>query len=101
MPGTCATVTMQGRRALPAELQTLITPAGGEISRRTVSGLDSARAAMVIAVLQRWGGVALAGKDVLAATVGGAQMIEPAADLPLAWRSGRRSGTSRWPPAWW
>ena len=84
VPGTCATVALQGRRAVPAELQTLITPAGGEASRRTVSGLDAARAAMVIAVLQRWGGVALAGKDVLAATVGGAKMMEPAADLPLA-----------------
>ena len=84
VPGTCATVTLQGRRALPAELQTLITPSTGEVSRRTVSGLDSARAAMVIAVLQRWGGVALGGKDVLAATVGGARMTEPAADLPLA-----------------
>ena len=66
MPGTCATVTVQGRRALPVEVQSLIAPAGGEISRRTVSGLDSARTAMVLAVLQRWGGVALAGQDVLA-----------------------------------
>ncbi len=91
VPGTCATVTMQGRRPLPAELQALVTP-GAEVSRRTVSGLDSARASMVIAVLQRWGGVALSGKDVLAATVGGARMIEPAADLPLAlaiWSSAR------------
>jgi len=84
VPGTCATITLQGRRALPAELQTLIVASSGEVSRRTVSGLDSARAAMVIAVLQRWGGVAMAGKDVLAATVGGAKMTEPAADLPLA-----------------
>ena len=84
VPGTCATVSLQGRRAVPAELQALIAPSVGEVSRRTVSGLDSARAAMVIAVLQRWGGVALAGKDVLAATVGGARMLEPAADLPLA-----------------
>ncbi len=92
VPGTCATVTMQGRRALPVEVQSLIAPAGGEISRRTVSGLDSARTAMVLAVLQRWGGVALAGQDVLAATIGGAKMIEPAADLPLAlavWSSAR------------
>jgi len=84
VPGTCATVAMQGRRAVPVELQALITPSSGEVSRRTVSGVDSARAAMVIAVLQRWGGVAVAGKDVLAATVGGAKMMEPAADLPLA-----------------
>jgi DNA repair protein RadA/Sms len=84
VPGTCATITLDGRRALPAELQTLVTVSTGEASRRTVSGLDSARATMVIAVLQRWGGVALGGKDVLAATVGGARMLEPAADLPLA-----------------
>ena len=92
VPGTCTTVALQGRRALPVELQTLITPAGGETGRRTVSGLDSARAAMVVAILQRWSGVGLAGKEVLAATVGGWKMTEPAADLALAlalWSSSR------------
>ncbi len=92
VPGTCATVSMQGRRAIPAEVQTLITPAATETSRRTVSGLDGSRTAMVIAVLQRWGGVPLGGRDVLAATVGGVKMLEPAADLPLAlalWSSAR------------
>jgi DNA repair protein RadA/Sms len=92
VPGTCTTVALQGRRALPVELQTLITPAGGEVGRRTVSGLDSARAAMVVAILQRWSGVGLSGKEVLAATVGGWKMTEPAADLALAlalWSSSR------------
>jgi DNA repair protein RadA/Sms len=92
VPGTCTTVALQGRRALPVELQTLITPAGGETGRRTVSGLDSARAAMVVAILQRWSGVGLGGKEVLAATVGGWKMTEPAADLALAlalWSSSR------------
>jgi DNA repair protein RadA/Sms len=92
VPGTCTTVALQGRRALPVELQTLITPAGGEAGRRTVSGLDSARAAMVVAILQRWAAVGLAGKEVLAATVGGWKMTEPAADLALAlalWSSSR------------
>ncbi len=92
VPGTCTTVSMQGRRALPAELQTLITPAAADNGRRTVSGLDASRTAMVIAVLQRWGGIGFGGKDVLAATVGGVKMLEPAADLPLAlalWSSAR------------
>jgi len=84
VPGTCTTVTLQGRRALPVELQTLITPSGAESGRRTVSGIDSARAAMVVAILQRWSGVSLAGKEVLAATVGGWKITEPAADLALA-----------------
>ncbi len=92
VPGTCATITLQGRRPVPVEVQALITPASGEQSRRTVSGLDSTRAAMVTAIAQRWGGVALAGRDVLAATVGGIRTIEPATDLALAlalWSSAR------------
>jgi DNA repair protein RadA/Sms len=57
-----------------------------------VSGLDSARAAMVIAVTQRWSDVGLGGRDVLAATVGGIRTVEPATDLALAlalWSSAR------------
>ncbi len=82
--GTCTTVALQGRRAMPVELQTLITPSGAESGRRTVSGLDPSRAAMVVAILQRWSGVSLAGKEVLASTVGGWKIAEPAADLALA-----------------
>lgn len=92
VPGTCATVSVQGRRALPVEIQALVGPAAGDTQRRSVSGLDQARVAMVLAVLQRWGGVRLANCDVLAATVGGAKMTEPAADLALAmavWSSAR------------
>ena len=92
IPGTCATVVLQGRRAMPVEVQALVAPSSGESGRRTISGLDSTRATLVQAVLQRWGGLNLAHKDVLAATVGGAKVPEPAADLPLAmaiWSSER------------
>jgi len=85
IPGTCSTVTMQGRRALPVELQALVGAGEGEgPPRRTLSGLDGSRAAMVLAVLQRLGGVNVAKREVLAATVGGVKVLEPAADLPLA-----------------
>jgi DNA repair protein RadA/Sms len=76
------------------ELQTLITPSAGDTGRRTVSGIDPARAAMVVAILQRWSGVGLAGKEVLAATVGGLRITEPGADLALAlaiWSSAREA----------
>jgi DNA repair protein RadA/Sms len=81
--GTCTTVMMQGRRALPVEIQTLVSQSGGG-AQRTVSGLDAARVAMVLAVAGRWAGVSVGGCDVLAATVGGARTTEPAADLALA-----------------
>lgn len=83
VPGTCTSIIMQGRRALPVEIQTLVGPAGGS-SHRTVSGLDSARVAMVLAVVNHWAGLAVTGRDVLAATVGGARASEPAVDLALA-----------------
>lgn len=82
--GTCVTVTLEGRRPLAAEIQALVAPTLLSNPRRTTSGLDSSRLAMVLAVLQRRGGVALSDKDVYASTVGGARVVEPAADLALA-----------------
>ena len=85
IPGTCSMVTMQGRRAIPVELQALVgtTDSDGP-ARRTLSGLDASRAALVLAVLHRLGGVNVAKREVLAATVGGVRVVEPAADLTLA-----------------
>jgi DNA repair protein RadA/Sms len=84
VPGTCVTVTLEGRRPLAAEIQALVAPTMLSNPRRTTSGVDSSRLAMVLAVLQRRGGLLLADKDVYASTVGGARVVEPAADLALA-----------------
>lgn len=84
VPGTCVTVAMEGRRALVTEVQALIgAPVPGS-PRRTVSGLDGARLAMVLAVLQRRSKLQLHDREVFAATVGGVRVIEPAADLGVA-----------------
>jgi DNA repair protein RadA/Sms len=85
VPGTCATVAMEGRRALVTEVQALIGATMPGSPRRTVSGLDGARLAMVLAVLQRrTAGLTLHDREVFAATVGGIRVVEPAADLALA-----------------
>jgi len=84
VPGTCVTVTLEGRRPLLAEVQTLICASSAELARRVTSGLDSARVGMMLAVLQRRAGVAIGRQDVYAATVGGVRLSEPAADLALA-----------------
>ena len=84
VPGTCVTVTLEGRRPLPVEVQTLICDSAAELARRVVSGLDSARVGMVVAVLQRRARVTIGKQDVYAATVGGVRLTEPAADLALA-----------------
>ncbi|GGM39510.1 DNA repair protein RadA [Dactylosporangium sucinum] len=82
--GTCVSVAMEGRRALVTEVQTLIGAQMPGSPRRTVSGLDSARLAMVLAVLQRRAQIQLHDREVYAATVGGLRVTEPAADLALA-----------------
>ncbi len=82
--GTAITVTVEGKRPLLAEVQSLVAGTGLTNPRRAVSGLDSSRLAMVLAVLQRRGNVKLVDREVFAATVGGMRVTEPAADLAVA-----------------
>lgn len=83
-PGTCLTVTQEGKRPLLVEVQSLITESAAGQSRRSVSGVDSSRVAMMLAVLsQNIPGTHLAKSDVFTATVGGAKLSEPASDLAI------------------
>jgi len=82
--GTCVTVTVEGRRPMPAEVQALVDKSQLTNPRRAVSGLDSGRVGMVLAVLSSRGGYRLGEFDVYTATVGGVRLSEPAADLAVA-----------------
>ncbi|BEP14350.1 DNA repair protein RadA [Acidothermaceae bacterium B102] len=84
VPGTCVTVAVEGRRPLVAEVQSLVGTATAPSPRRATSGLDNARLAMVLAVLERRAGFKVSDRDVYAATVGGVRLAEPAADLAVA-----------------
>jgi DNA repair protein RadA/Sms len=84
VPGTCVTVTVEGKRPLVAEVQALLAPSQLNNPRRTTSGLDSGRVAMVLAVLQRRCQVNVGAADVYASTVGGVRLTEPATDLAVA-----------------
>ncbi|MCT2582579.1 DNA repair protein RadA [Actinophytocola gossypii] len=82
--GTAVTVAVEGKRPLLGEVQALVSKSALPSPRRAVSGLDSARVAMALAVLERRGRIRLSESDVFAATVGGMRIHEPAADLALA-----------------
>jgi len=84
VPGTCVAVVLEGRRPMLAEVQALVTKSPLERPRRTTSGLDSSRVAMILAVLQQHCGIAVAMQDVFVSTVGGARLAEPASDLAVA-----------------
>lgn len=82
--GTCITVAMEGRRALPVEIQALIVGSTAPQPRRVVNGVDSSRVAMLLAVLERRAGIRLGDADVYVSTVGGIKITEPGADLAIA-----------------
>ncbi|WIV44143.1 DNA repair protein RadA [Glutamicibacter nicotianae] len=84
VPGTCITVTLEGRRPLVAEVQTLLSRSNAPAARRATSGLDAARAQMVVAVLQARAHMDLSSMDSYIATVGGVKIAEPASDLACA-----------------
>jgi DNA repair protein RadA/Sms len=83
VPGTCVAVTIEGQRALTAEIQSLVAPTTNPNPRRGVSGLDSARTAMLIAVSERAARLRLHDKDVFLATVAGMRVSDPGTDLAV------------------
>lgn len=84
VPGTCTTVTLEGRRPLVAEVQALVSPSDGKFPRRAVTGLESARVSMLAAVLEKHARVPLSTQELYASTVGGVTLGEPAVDLAVA-----------------
>ncbi|OCG74772.1 DNA repair protein RadA [Microbacterium sediminis] len=83
-PGTCVAIALEGRRALPVEVQALTIPTSAPNPRRVVHGVDSSRVAMVLAILERRAGIKTSDQDVYVSTVGGVRFTEPAADLAIA-----------------
>jgi DNA repair protein RadA/Sms len=83
-PGSIVTVTRDGRRPLLVELQALVDRMRFGAPRRVAQGLDAQRVAMLLAVLNRHGGVSLQEHDVFVNLVGGLEVSETACDLPVA-----------------
>jgi DNA repair protein RadA/Sms len=84
IPGTCVAVAMEGRRPLLSEVQALVTPTASDRPRRTTSGVDSSRLAMILAVLAQHAGIRLHNHDVFVSSVGGARLTEPSNDVAIA-----------------
>jgi DNA repair protein RadA/Sms len=81
--GSAIVPTAEGSRPMLVEVQALVAPAQYGAPRRVVSGLDSNRLAVLLAVLQRKAGVHVLDLDVFASAAGGARVDEPAVDLAL------------------
>ena len=84
-PGTAIVVVIEGTRPLLIEVQSLVNKKeGGYPPRRVANGFDLNRLHMLLAVLDRRGGVPMGEADVFVNVAGGIRITEPAADLGLA-----------------
>ena len=79
--GTCVTCVMEGMRPVLAEIQALVVTSAGGNPRRTSNGFDYNRAAMLLAVLEKRGGLKVSVCDAYINIIGGLWLDEPAADL--------------------
>ncbi len=84
VPGAAVFAGIEGTRPVLVEIQALVAPSTLAAPRRAVVGWDTARLAMVIAVLDARCGFNLSGQDVYLSVAGGLRISEPAADLAVA-----------------
>ena len=82
-PGTCVTCVMEGNRPVLAEVQALLTPTAYGNARRSSNGFDYNRAMMLLAVLEKRGGLMVSNCDAYINVIGGLSLDEPAADLAM------------------
>ena len=80
-PGTCVTCAMEGARPVLAEVQALVAPAAGSKPLRSSNGFDYNRASMLLAVLEKRGGLKVSQCNTYLNIIGGLTLEEPAADL--------------------
>ncbi len=79
--GTCVTCVMEGSRPILAEIQALITKSSANIPRRNFNGLNFNRSTLLLAVLEKRGGLRLGACDAYINVVNGLELDEPGADL--------------------
>lgn len=83
-PGSCIVPLLEGSRPMLVEVQSLVAAAPYGTPRRSCLGIEDARLALLLAVLDRRSDVDLLSRDVYANAAGGVRVTEPAADLGLA-----------------
>jgi DNA repair protein RadA/Sms len=81
--GSVIMVTREGSRPLLVEVQALVAESHAPSPRRVTVGLDQNRLAMLLAVLQRHGGITMYDQDVFVNAVGGVRISETASDLAV------------------
>mgnify|MGYP000184547897 FL=1 len=82
-PGSIVSVAWEGSRPLLVEIQALVADSNSNYAKRLAQGVDQNRLALLLAVLQKHGGLVIADEDVFVNVVGGLRIGETAVDLPI------------------
>ena len=83
LSGCAVGVTLEGARPFLIETQALVSTAAYGTPQRSVTGFDSKRMNMLLAVLEKRVGFKLAQKDVFLNIAGGMKVADPALDLAV------------------
>ena len=81
-PGSIVSVAWEGSRPLLVEIQALVADGSSNYPKRLAQGVDQNRLALLLAVLQKHGSLAVSDEDVFINVVGGLRIAETAVDLP-------------------
>ena len=82
--GSVVVCAMEGTRPLLVEVQALVTPTSYGTPQRTVTGFDTRRLQLLLAVLEKREGHRFSQHDVFLNVAGGVRLEEPAVDLGVA-----------------
>ena len=82
--GSCIACVMEGSRPILADVQALVTKSGYSVPRRTSTGYDFSRTAIILAVMEKRAGLFFGTLDVYINVVGGLKLDDPAGDLAVA-----------------
>jgi len=82
--GSVVFPSMEGTRPLLVEVQALVGDSTLGTARRTVSGLNANRVALILAVLEKRAGYHFSDRDVFVNIAGGVRLDEPSVDLAVA-----------------
>jgi len=81
--GSVVTSICDGNRPIMVEVQSLVSPANYGNPQRVAGGLDNKRLALLLAILEKRGGLPMGASDVFVSVAGGMRLNEPAVDLPI------------------
>ncbi|MDD7299252.1 DNA repair protein RadA [Fibrobacter intestinalis] len=83
-PGSAVSCTIEGSRAMLFETQALVNQTNYAVAQRVAAGIDPKRLTIILALLDKFGGIPIGNSDVFASIAGGLKINDTGTDLAIA-----------------